>query len=250
MRLASRHWFRITSAKAFIVTGALLAAAPSDADERHLSVLGFTEDGAYFVFDEFGVLRGSGLPFAIRRRVDVASGDIATEREVALEDTSGQLDGIDALDRLRGIGGNARPSRGSSWVRATRTLVHNPAAELMADPRKVSFANPSPLGISASTTTVTLTEAPAPAGACERDIPAARTFSLSATRLAVGSAEAHKLGTADGPAVCALEYRLTGVYTFSGLEPARHLLILVEATVPGFEGPEHTWITSSIPLGE
>lgn len=242
--------FRVVRAAVCIIAGAVSAVAPSSAEERYLSVLGFTADGAYFVLDEFGVLRGSGAPFAISRHIDVASGTIAAEREVALEDASGRLDGFDALERLRGIAGNAPPPGAGKWMRATRTLVYNPAAELMADPRTVSFVDRSPLGISASTTTVTLAEAPAPPGVCSPDVPAARAFSLSATRSVEGSREAHELGAIEGPAVCAFDYRLTGVYTFTGAEPVRHLLVVVEAMVPGFEGPERTWVTSSIPLGE
>lgn len=243
-----RSPFRGKFAKACIIAGTILTAAISSAEERHLSVLGFTADGAYFVLDEFGVLRGSGIPFAVRHHIDVASGSVAAEREATLEDVSGRLDGLDALDTLRDVNGNTPLSGGSKWMRATRTLVYNPTAELMADPRTVSFADPSALNVSVSTTTVTLTETPAPPGTCAQDIPAARVFSLSASRSAEEAGEVHELGAVEGPAVCALEYRLTGVYTFADAEPVRHLLVVVEAMVPGFEGPERTWITSSIPL--
>ena len=68
----------------------LLAVAPASlaGDVAELEILGFSDDGSVFAFEEFGVLDGSGFPYSNRYYIDVDSDEFlpATPIRVRLED--------------------------------------------------------------------------------------------------------------------------------------------------------------------
>jgi predicted secreted protein len=97
------------------VSGALvtLMAVPAIAGDRALiGFLGFSEDGRYFAFEEFGVQDGSGFPYAnlfiidlpadawvsgspYRARIEDESGDVEDARDIAFEQAEGKLDELE-----------------------------------------------------------------------------------------------------------------------------------------------------------
>jgi predicted secreted protein len=95
--------------------GALLAlmALPAVAGDRALiGYLGFSEDGNYFAFEEFGVQDGSGFPYTnlyiidlpadawvsgspYRVTIEDESGDVEDARDMAFEQAEAKLDELD-----------------------------------------------------------------------------------------------------------------------------------------------------------
>ena len=80
--------------------GAIFFASPTafagDFADREL--LGFSRDGAYFAFEEFGVLDGSGIPYSNIYVVEV-------DKDAWIDGTPIRLKGAEEgadLDRLRG----------------------------------------------------------------------------------------------------------------------------------------------------
>jgi predicted secreted protein len=90
-----------------------LAASPATAGDRALiEYLGFSADGRYFAFEEFGVQDGSGFPYAnvyiidlpadswvsgspYRARIEDESGDVGDARDQALDLAEPKLDALD-----------------------------------------------------------------------------------------------------------------------------------------------------------
>ena len=72
MPAITRHRPFAALAGALLALGALIAPA-SASEDAELNIIGFSEDGTLFVFEEFGLQAGSGLPFSNLYVVDLPS---------------------------------------------------------------------------------------------------------------------------------------------------------------------------------
>lgn len=89
----------------------LLAANCFAGDYAALNVLGFSKDGRYLAFEEFGTQDGSGFPYSNIYFIDVAKNAYAARRvavtiesETAVEDTARKRASLLAAKRLRRLG--------------------------------------------------------------------------------------------------------------------------------------------------
>src|SRR5688572_14787104 len=110
--LMTRHADQAVSVRRAASAIALLSlcATPTVAGDRALiDYLGFSNDGRYFAFEEFGVQDGSGFPYAniyivdlpadawvsgspYRARIEDESGDVGDARDRVLEQAEDKLD--------------------------------------------------------------------------------------------------------------------------------------------------------------
>jgi predicted secreted protein len=110
-----RRHVEIRGTARLAASGALLAllAFPAVAGDRALiGYLGFSEDGNFFAFEEFGVQDGSGFPYAnlyiidlpadswvggspYRVRIEDESGDVRDARDMAFQQAEAKLDELD-----------------------------------------------------------------------------------------------------------------------------------------------------------
>lgn len=72
MPAITRHRPLATLAGALLALGALIAPAMASEDAE-LGIIGFSEDGTLFAFEEFGLQAGSGMPFSNLYVVDLPS---------------------------------------------------------------------------------------------------------------------------------------------------------------------------------
>ncbi|NGO51020.1 DUF2259 domain-containing protein [Allomesorhizobium camelthorni] len=123
----------------------LLAVAPASlaGDVAELEILGFSDDGSVFAFEEYGAFDGSGFPYSNRYYIDVDSDEFlpATPIRVRLEDENATVEEARRQSRERG-----EKIVGQSELNANRgfTAGSNAVTELSADPYRM-MVNPRPI---------------------------------------------------------------------------------------------------------
>lgn len=110
-------------------------AAAGDYADREL--LGFSEDGRYFAFEEYGVQDGSGFPYSNIYIIDVDSDSWVSGSpfRVRLDDENATLETARAQARTRAQGMLAQFGIGTDG----RLVASNPVTETSADPFRVAF---------------------------------------------------------------------------------------------------------------
>lgn len=115
-------------AASLLLLGALLATPAAAGDRALAEFIGYSEDGRYFAFEEFGVQDGSGFPYAniyfidlpadswvagtpVRVRLEDEEARLADARQQAREQAEGRLDelGIDHPAHLIALNGDGEP---------------------------------------------------------------------------------------------------------------------------------------------
>lgn len=119
-----------------IATLLLTASAVSAGDYAERVVIGFSIDGAYFAFEEYGVQDGSGFPYSNIYVIETASDSWVdgTPFRVRVDDESADLQSVRATAYADAVATITELSIGV----AGRHLVNNPLTEL-GDSRNVSF---------------------------------------------------------------------------------------------------------------
>ncbi|RVD32276.1 DUF2259 domain-containing protein, partial [Mesorhizobium sp. M4B.F.Ca.ET.019.03.1.1] len=112
----------------------LATVATADAgDVAELEILGFSQDGGVFAFEEFGVQDGSGFPYANRYYIDTSGDSFLkdTPIRVRLDDEAATLDQARLQARQKG-----EAIVGQAELAANRgiTAGFNAITELSADP--------------------------------------------------------------------------------------------------------------------
>lgn len=102
----------VRRAASLVVVAAMLTTPALAGDRALIEYLGYSPDGRYFAFEEYGVQDGSGFPYAniyiidlpadrwvagspYRARIDDESGDVADARDMALEQAADRLEALD-----------------------------------------------------------------------------------------------------------------------------------------------------------
>jgi predicted secreted protein len=123
----------------------LLAVAPASlaGDVAEFEMLGFSDDGSVFAFEEYGAFDGSGFPYSNRYYIDVDSDKFlpATPIRVRLEDENAMIE-----EARRQSGERGEKIVGQSVLAANRgfTAGSNAVTELSADPHRM-LVNPRPI---------------------------------------------------------------------------------------------------------
>ncbi len=112
-------------------------------DVAELEILGFSQDGGVFAFEEYGIQDGSGFPYANRYYIDTANDSFlkGTPIKVRLDDETATLEAARLAARQKG-----EATIGQAELTANRgiTAGFNPVTELSADPHRMAV-NPRPI---------------------------------------------------------------------------------------------------------
>jgi predicted secreted protein len=233
---------------------ALSARAIFAADAADRSILGFSADGRYFAFEQFGVQDGSGFPFSEIFIIDLEMDSWleGTPVRVRLEDETQSLEAArrkakdDARRYLQvaGIEDNAR------------VLASNSVYQEVPDPRQLifrtfytSFGHLEPIDpdddnvISLQLEEIVL---PTPEGCPLGDIPMAG-FLLKAKSASEPYQEVHRDTKIPTSRACPLKYSLSDAIVFSTAGgQTQRIVVLVNVFSLGFEGPDRRFI--AVPL--
>ena len=233
-----KGWRQIGSLLALTI--AAHAHAGDYADRRFI---GFSPDGAYFAFEEYGIQDGSGFPYSNVYVIDTATDSwiSGTPVRVRIEADGAQLDDArgQAMDRARALLQSLQA--GVEGVH----VVANPVTEISADPHQVSFIPSRFFPYAEQIYTLTLTEYPLPAGDCPEFGASYQGF-----RLVLTDPDGNRTLTEDARIPrsrrCPLSYSISDVLTFFPAGGARPVVIvLVNVFSLGFEGPDRRFIATA-----
>ncbi len=226
---------------------ALAAASAGGAakagDAAELEILGFSNDGGVFAFEEYGIQDGSGFPYANRYYIDTDTDTFlkGTPIRVRIDDETASL--ADARRQARDKG-EAVVKQAELAANPGFTAGFNAITELSADPYRM-VVNPRPV------------------------FPAIdKPLEFRLDILLFGEvAQCHGMGEAVGLRLlrvdasdggrtqtvhedkalpqsrnCPTGYSIGAVQTFSTQNRLSHYAVLIAVQQVGFEGPNHRWM--------
>lgn len=226
-----------------VLVPALLSVAVLPAHSAELAELGatgFSEDGSFFAFEQFGTQDGSGYPYASITIVDVIK--------------DAWVPGMPISVRLENDSSNANAARSATQQQALGllenygiqsangvVLAHNPASEISADPMRVRFLPFKTTTAIGDPIEVTLNQFRLPAGhKCE---VYGQTFGYRLLLSQPGRVrilhEDTRIPTSRG---CPLAYRIDQVIAYHVAGGKLVLAIMLVMNTPGFEGPDGKYL--------
>ncbi|MCV3209766.1 DUF2259 domain-containing protein [Mesorhizobium sp. YC-39] len=234
---------RILVLSAFLLLAQLAGPLAAQAgDVAELEILGFSQDGSVFAFEEYGVQDGSGFPYANRYYINTADDSFlqGTPIKVRLDDENATLEATRLQARQKG---EAIIKQDELTANRGITAGFNPVTELSADPfrmvvnpRPIFFPVDDPLEFRLDEIGLNNTEG------CESlgEINGFRLLHIEAK--AGGKTELlHEDKSIPKSRGCPNGYRIGAVQTFS-LQGLSAYAVLIAVRQYGFEGPDYRWI--------
>jgi predicted secreted protein len=227
----------------------LFSAAPALAgDAAAFDPIGFSEDGRYFAYEEYGVQDGSGFPYDDIYVVDlIADKWVGKPVRVRVDDETARLTAVRAQAMAQ-----AKPMFDkAALVTAPEIILLNADGEVAADGLEVSFgslgngldAPQEPFALKLASFDSTSTEPCARYGMEEP----VQGFALTLTDPAGNSAEIHRDVAVPASRGCVSDYRIHAVVgPFHSGFNASPLVAVVSVYSLGFEGPNRRFVTVPI----
>ena len=222
------------------LSGSLAARA---GDVAALDILGFSEDGNVFAFEEYGVQDGSGFPYSNRFYIDTNTDEFlpGTPIRVRLDDETATLDAARAQSRDRG-----EKIIAQSVLAANRgyTAGSNAVTEYSADPHRM-LVNPRPI-FSPVDPPLELRIEEIPLNnlepcASHGEINGFRLLRIDATQ--GGQTQVlHEDKSIPQSRGCPSGYIIGAVQTFEWNHSLTSYAVLIAVRRYGFEGPDYRWI--------
>jgi predicted secreted protein len=228
-------------AAAALVQAAFLAPAHAG-DAANLEILGFSQDGGIFAFEEYGVQDGSGFPYANRYYIDTATDAFVknTPIRVRIDDETAAL--ATARDQARQQGETIVKQAELSANRGM-TAGFNPVTELSADPLRM-VVNPRPV-FPAIDPPLEFRLEILPMGEAEscHGLGEASGFRLLRIDASPGGQTQvlHEDKSVPQSRGCPTGYSIGAVQTFSMTALSRYAVLIAVRRI-GFEGPDHRWM--------
>ncbi|MGC4025685.1 MAG: DUF2259 domain-containing protein [Mesorhizobium sp.] len=224
-----------------LLFGLLGVSSAMAGDAASLEILGFSEDGKVFAFEEYGVQDGSGFQYANRFYIDTTTDKFlpGSPVRVRIDDESATADAARAQAAQQGakIAPDGTLERGF-------TAAANAITELSADPHQFVFLPRPVFPPIDDQVAIKLEEIDFPSAQNCMGVEKLKGFQL--IRL-----DPNKLGDSQElnndksipeSRGCATGYRLGAVQTFYPKEGAAVFAVLIAVERVGFEGPDHRWI--------
>lgn len=228
---------------AFLVMAVALAGSAQAGDFASREIIGFSPDGRYFAFEEYGVQDGSGFPYANIYVIDTTSDRWVpdTPKRVQVNDETAQLADVRAEARQQArllIQQYAISEPGQ--IVATNLYTHLSATpyQVTVNPRLV--APPIDEHLSLSIDQYKVVADPVCAGMGSGDT---KGFRLTLQRNEASRVLHEDKDRIPSSRSCPLDYRIHDVVTYFA-EPrgAITLAVIVQIIQIGFEGPDGRFI--------
>ena len=216
------------------ISAVLIAAAPVAAlagEAATLEVIGFSPDGQYFAFEQYGVIDGGPTAFSEIHVIEVTDNAYAVPVQRRHRDEAG-ADTLAALRAGNRAAAAATLTRlGLDAPQPGRLLVHRPLTDLDAAAHAARFAATAPLhGLPAPAHyRLVLDSRPAPQVDCH-GLGTGRALTLRLEHADASRVLQHEAGLPPSRG-CVFGYRIHGVWLHGD-----HLAVLLALSVPGFEG--------------
>jgi predicted secreted protein len=225
-----------------------MLAAPAMAGDRALiDVIGFSEDGRFFAFEEFGVQDGSGFPYSNIYVIDVINDDwVGAPTRVRLDDEGAKL--FDA--RAQALS-EAAPLIAETGIDYPADMIAVQADGEGGDGTSLDFARPGYLAGEIADVAYSLAIDTFPADSpqpCEDYLgEQAKGFELTLIEGDDVALLHRDADTIPGSRGCPTAYRIYAVVVPQYFEPKRGVAI-VSVYPYGFEGPDRRFL--AVPLAK
>ncbi len=243
---------------ALIFVSALLGTAKAgDIAKRH--ILGFSPDGTYFAFEEFGVQDGSGFPYSniFITNTRTNSWVKGSPFRVLLKDET-DADALEEKLRLKNARDKALLLASASLKKYNismdgELLAHNPISEVDRDPKKVTVYPGRDPYWQKYKLTFRLSDIPLPTKRCKDYGDEAQTgYSLSVEPLGGSETLLHKDARIPTSRGCPKRYAISDIVKFdpvvaSGKDKKKESLYIVILQIfsYGFEGDDGRYLANS-----
>ncbi|MEH6724956.1 MAG: DUF2259 domain-containing protein [Hyphomicrobiales bacterium] len=222
------------------VFAGLLISKASAADLAELGSTGFSDDGAYFAFEQYGIQDGSGFPYSSITIVDVKSDSwvAGTPIDVVLDEESASPNQARARAQQQ-----ASALLSQYGVKSSNGVLvaHNPVSELSADPKNVIFRPVKTTMEIGPPIEVQLDAFELSAGS---DCTVfGTTYGFRLLLSTPGQVKIlHEDTRIPSSRGCPLDYRIDQVYAHRLSGGAVALAIMLVMNTPGFEGPDGNYL--------
>lgn len=227
---------------------ALLASPALAGDAAAIDALGFSADGRYFAYEEYGAQDGSGFPYASVFLVDLIEDKwVGTPIRVRLDDESATLNAA----RQKALTDAKSMLDKAALTVAAQPLLMNADGEVGADGLEASFGlwgngldDPGdPFTLKLETFPSTTTE---PCASYGMEGPV-QGFALTLVDSAGNAAEIHRDTAVPASRRCVSDYRIHAVLSpFPFGVSASPLVAVISVYSLGFEGPDRRFVTVPI----
>ncbi|MGD9738488.1 MAG: DUF2259 domain-containing protein [Bauldia sp.] len=218
-----------------------LASPAFAADSADRTILGFSPDGAYFAFEQYGVQDGSGFPYATIFVIETATDSWVTGSPFSIR-LEGENDTLEAA-RAQALAA-ATPMLTSLGIGVEgRLLVTNPFNEIAPDPHVQSFFATAWQPPPGQFFTLALADVPLPAAAsCPPDLGYTYVGYALALSAPDGTArELHRDTRIPSSRACPIGYSFSDVVLFER-EGDDVLIVILNLYQVGFEGPDRRFL--------
>jgi predicted secreted protein len=238
------------------------------ADMARPAIIGFSEDGRFVAFEEYGIQDGSGYPYANLYVIDVAANDWVQGAPVRVVIDDSQHDpevlwtqGVPMVrEEVRRQAAAVLDRHGIIPGNTGTTLVYHPHSDLDVSPHAASFsiAAAYTTGFMPERNVLTLTERPATSAYCEKfDLGPHVVLTLELAREGEAPQVLQEDSRLPDSRNCPTSYRIHSVVAYAldvvdqsqCCGSAYALLVLVGMAQLGFEGPDWRYmgITTIVP---
>ena len=225
----------------------LLFFLPANAhagDSAERRIIGFSETGQYFAFEQFGIQDGSGFAYSEIFILDTEKDSWAggSPFKTRIEDDQEGLEVARATNAKKAQVAMQELGIGHQG----RLLASNPPTEVGSDPRKIAFRQ---YAWSPTSMELQLTEIPMEPGLCGEFGLKINGFSLSFK--ANEDSEpilVHEDDSIPASRSCPLNYGISDVIIHRQPQGKQRLIALINVFSHGFEGPDRRFIAIPIKL--
>ncbi len=208
-----------------------------------LEILGFSNDGGVFAFEEYGIQDGSGFPYANRYYIDTDTDTFlkGTPIRVRIDDETASL--ADARRQARDKG-EAVVKQAELAANPGFTAGFNAITELSADPYRM-VVNPRPV-FPAIDKPLEFRLDILPFGEVAQCHGMGEAVGLRLLRVDASDGgrtqTVHEDKALPQSRNCPTGYSIGAVQTFSTQNRLSHYAVLIAVQQVGFEGPNHRWM--------
>lgn len=236
--------FRYCLAALVISSAASTTANAGDTADLH--ILGFSRNGEFFAFEQYGIQDGSGFPYTEIFVIDVIGDSWVKPSPFRLRP-----------DRDAGVGGdpdavltetraenraNAQPLLQDKAITGKGKMMgFNPRTEIMSDPHKLVVAEQEFFHPGDDPVDLTLSEYPLPSGECAAYGAETKGFRLTMVHEGV-TRILNEDSSVPRSRKCPLAYRIERFITHFPVEAPPVFVVLIQMDSLGFEGPDRRYL--------
>lgn len=215
-------------------------------DYASLSVIGFSADGAYFAFEEYGVQDGSGFPYSTIYVVETATDSWVEGSPFAVRIDNEGATLADARNQALSLAGNMLNALGI-FVPGT-ALVSNPLTEIVPNAHLQSFYTALFTPLQETYYTLEVTEQPLVADGCPDFGETYVGFVLTLTDPTGAVRDLHRDERIPASRNCPIGYGVSDIILFDNGRDTPVLIAMLNLFQVGFEGPNRRFLAVATTL--